>query len=261
MTLAVASAVFVWWFSTGAIFWAVSRHAANPGWLVAFTAPLALLAGVVLIRSGDETAISGAYAGFLAAIGLWGWFELAFLAGVITGPNREECPPGARGWRRFRAAWSAVAYHEIALLAAVLVLLAITWEHANRTGLWTFLVLFFARISAKLNVYVGVPNLSDGLLPRPVAHLRSYFAQGRASGLFAVSVAALTVSTLGWGVLAEAAPAGSGAEAGFVLLATLTAIALVEHWLMVLPVSETALWGWLAPKTCGQAGRAPGPAE
>ena len=47
----------------------------------------------------------------------------------------------------------------------------------NRVGLWTFLVLFAARISAKLNVYLGVPNLSDELMPEPVRHLKSYFAK------------------------------------------------------------------------------------
>ncbi len=113
LTLAVLYALFLWWFSTGAIIWAVSQRGHR--WTVALTAPLAVLALVVLGRSGGDESVAGAFVGFTSAIALWGWLELAFLAGVITGPNRAPCPPGARGWRRFRAAWSAVSHHELAL--------------------------------------------------------------------------------------------------------------------------------------------------
>ena len=44
----------------------------------------------------------------------------------------------------------------------------------------------------------------------------------------------------------------STAEAvGVALLAALTALALLEHWLMVLPLPDEKLWRWMipAPKT------------
>lgn len=246
VTLAVLYALFLWWFSTGAILWAVSQRGHR--WTVALTAPLAVLALVVLGRSGGDLTVYGAFVGFTSAILLWGWFELAFLAGVVTGPNRAPCPPGARGWRRFRAAWSAVSHHELALAAAALAILAIGHGHANQTGLYTFLVLFAARISAKLNVFLGVPNLSDEMLPAQVDYLRSYFARARINFLFPCSVTALTLAVGCWIERIYTAPVGSGAESGFTLIAALTTLALTEHWLMMLPVRDTALWAWVTPK-------------
>ena len=247
--MAILFALFLWWFSTGAILWAVSRP--EPRWSVALAAPAAVLALAVLARSGGDTGIGGAFVGFTAAIVLWGWFELAFLAGVVTGPNRAPCPADARGWRRFRAAWWTVAHHEVALLAAAVAVAAFSVGQPNQAGLWTFLVLFAARISAKLNVFLGVPNLSDEMLPAPVAHLRSYFAKRPINFLFPASATALTFAIACWIERAHSAPAGSGAETGFVLLATLTALALIEHWLMLLPVRDAALWRWMTRKRPG----------
>ena len=42
---------------------------------------------------------AAAYAGFAAAIVIWGWHEMSFLMGAVAGPNRAECPPDATGWR------------------------------------------------------------------------------------------------------------------------------------------------------------------
>ena len=61
---------------------------------------------------------AGAYIAFLSALAIWGWIELAFLSGIITGPNRAPCPPGAPGWDRFWRAVGTIAWHEVALIAA-----------------------------------------------------------------------------------------------------------------------------------------------
>jgi putative photosynthetic complex assembly protein 2 len=55
--------------------------------------------------------------GFLAALALWGWIELAFLTGVITGPNTAAAR-GVPEWERFMRAWGTVAYHEMLLVGA-----------------------------------------------------------------------------------------------------------------------------------------------
>jgi hypothetical protein len=34
---------------------------------------------------------------------------------------------------------------------------------------------------------------------------------------------------------------------GFALLAAITALALLEHWLMVLPLPDEKLWRWMLP--------------
>ena len=39
------------------------------------------------------------------------------------------------------------------------------WNAPNPFGFYTFAVLFFARISAKLNLYLGVPRIHVDFLP------------------------------------------------------------------------------------------------
>ncbi|MEM7745742.1 MAG: putative photosynthetic complex assembly protein PuhE [Pseudomonadota bacterium] len=246
MTLAVLSALFIWWFSTGAILLVINRGSGRTA--VWATAPLAVLAAWGMIEGGGMTDVGGAYLGFAAAITVWGWFELAFLTGVLTGPNREPCPLGARGMKRFRLAWRTIAHHELAILLTAVVLVTFLWNAENLTGLLTFLILFVARISAKVNIYLGVPNFTDEMLPQPVEYLRTYFASRWMNLLFPFSITALTAAVTYWVEHALIAPAGSGAEVGFALLATLTSLALLEHWLMVLPVRDSLLWRWMTSK-------------
>jgi putative photosynthetic complex assembly protein 2 len=46
---------------------------------------------------------------------------------------------------------------------------------------------------------------------------------------------------------ADRAAEGSAMATGFVLLFTLAALALLEHFFMVLPVQDAALWRWASP--------------
>lgn len=250
--LAILFALFVWWFSTGAILWMVSHGAGRTELIL--TLPLAAAAVWVLVDAAGQTGAQAAYFGFSAAIIIWGWFELAFLTGVITGPNRRPCPPGLTGPRKFLLAWGTLAHHELALLMAAIVLGAATWGLPDHTGLWTFLILFFARISAKLNVYLGVSNLSHELMPSQLEHMKSYFSKRRLNWLFPVSISVLTAAVFCWIDLAIAA---EGASTGFVLLAVLTVMALVEHWLMVLPVRDAALWKWMTKQDASPPGAEP----
>ncbi|HKK84536.1 MAG TPA: DUF3623 family protein, partial [Roseovarius sp.] len=38
-----------------------------------------------------------------------------------------------------------------------------------------------------------------------------------------------------------------GETAGFALLTAITALAALEHWLMVLPLPDAKLWRWMLP--------------
>ncbi len=115
--------------------------------------------------------------------------------------------------------------------------------------MWTFVVLFVARITAKINVYLGVPNINEAFLPSPVRHLSSHFRKAPMNGFFPWSVTLLTFAAACWIERMIDAPAGSGAAVGFALLAALTALALFEHWMMVLPLPDAALWSWAMPRT------------
>jgi putative photosynthetic complex assembly protein 2 len=257
-------ALFVWWFSTGAILWIVSRADrrgrdafANA---VVLGLPVLGLGGLGIEASLDDPSVLGVYTGFVAAILIWGWIELAFLAGVITGPYARACPPGVTGWPRFLRAWGAIAYSEMALIAASVALALASQGAANRFALWTFLVLFAARITAKINVYLGVPNINEAFLPSPVRHLSTHFRKAPMNGFFPWSVTLLTFAVGCWIERLLEAPPGSGAAVGFALLAALTALALFEHWMMVLPLPDAALWTWALPRTTSAATEAPRPA-
>ncbi len=248
--LPALAALFAWWFSTGAILMAVKHADRRKGRAhlvtVALAAPLAL-AGVWGFDAASGSLTAGAvYGGCLAALAIWGWIELAFLAGVVTGPNAAPCPPRIAGWERFIRAWGTLAYHEM-LLAAVAVAMGImAWDAPNPFGFYTFAFLFAARISAKLNLFFGVLRVHTEFLPRPLAHLPSYFRLGSISGVYPVSITLLSL-TLGCWTERLIAAQGAAEAAGFGLLAALTALALLEHWLMVLPLPDQKLWRWMLP--------------
>ncbi|NSX53451.1 putative photosynthetic complex assembly protein PuhE [Parasulfitobacter algicola] len=249
--IAALSALFLWWFSTGAILlvvrYADGRSAYAP--LAATLWGLGLLAlGIVgFWTSLTSVDPSGMYIAFLSALAIWGWIELAFLTGIITGPNTRACPDNIPEWQRFIRAWGTIAYHEILLLMAFLAMMWAAYGVENQFGLWTFGVLFVARISAKLNLYLGVRKINTEFLPSPLNHLPSHFRIARLNWLFPISVTGLTFAVACWleRLYVSETPADM---IGFALLAAITFMALIEHWLMVLPLPDEKLWRWMLPK-------------
>ena len=108
----------------------------------------------------------GSLPSFLGAMLVWGWLEYVFLIGVITGPNTSNCPSNVTNAERFIRAWGTLAYHEIALLIALGSIFYLCWSAENMFGLWTFVILYFARICAKLNLFFGVPRINVNLYRR-----------------------------------------------------------------------------------------------
>lgn len=237
-------ALFLWWFGTGAVLLldrlpCASRRASLLGVSV-----LALGALWVIWLTADQRSVGAALAAFTAAIVVWGWHELTFLTGVISGSRRTACPPGARGWRRFRLAAATLMHHEIALAATVLALAAGLWDAANPVALCTFGLLWLLRLSAKLNIFLGAPNVADEFLPDDLRYLESYFRRDRVSLLFPVS-AALGAAFVAWCAVRAIAPGTDDfTAAGYALAGALTALGVLEHWFMVLPFREAALWRW-----------------
>jgi hypothetical protein len=116
--IAALFALFIWWFSTGAILYVVRRAENRPGChgrAVMWGLP-ALVAGTVATTlSLSMPSVAGVYLGFLGALAIWGWIELAFLTGIVTGPNRTPLAEGHSEWGRFLKATGTVAYHEALL--------------------------------------------------------------------------------------------------------------------------------------------------
>ncbi|WP_317057458.1 putative photosynthetic complex assembly protein PuhE [Roseovarius rhodophyticola] len=248
--IAAVFALFIWWFSTGVILMVV-RHADTKGARTRLLSPLMALPflGVGLwgfVTTLDMGTVTAAYGAFLAALAIWGWVELSFLSGAITGPNLRDCPDDLPEWERFARAWGTIAYHELLLT----VIFAGLWLYAagaeNSVGLWTFTILYFARISAKLNLYFGVPKINTEFLPEALGHLASHFRIQRLNWVFPVSITALTFAIACW--LERLYAATTPAEiTGFALLSAITVLALLEHWLMVLPLPDAKLWRWMLP--------------
>lgn len=240
----IAYTVFVWWFSTGLILYlnGLPRHTYRATMTGASGLLLAALAGLHATRDGAQ--VGDAYLAFSCALAVWGWQELAFLLGYVTGPRRSPCPPGAAGWRRAGYALQTLWHHEMALLLLGGAVLAACWGGSNPTGPATFAILWVMRQSAKLNIFLGVRNLSEEFLPAHLAYLQSYFRRAPMNALFPVSVIGASVLAFGiWdGAVADHLAPFQATVLSFA--GCLLSLAILEHWFMVLPLPATALWRW-----------------
>ena len=243
---ALLFALALWWASTGAVLW-LARLPVGRGPRMAVASVGAAGAAAVLWATREVATPAGAAAAFTAAVALWGWHELSFLTGVVTGPSASPCPPGARGWRRFRAAAATLIHHELALAATAAVVAAATLGGPDPVGGWTFLALFAARLSAKLNLFLGAPSFSPEFFPPHLRHLTTYLRKGPVSPLFPISLCALAASAAAVAAVAMRPEATGFDRVGYTLVAALLALAALEHVFMALPLADTALWRWALP--------------
>jgi putative photosynthetic complex assembly protein 2 len=242
--LAAGFAVFMWWFSTGLVLLLDSLPRKTFRWSLFISTLLTIAALSALHTTARQTSLAGAYCAFTSALLVWGWHELTFLTGTITGPRRHALPAHVKGWPRFFASVQAILWHELAILAMGALIVALTWGEPNQVGTTTFVVLWVMRISAKLNLFFGVRNLSEEFLPAHLAYLASFFRRRRMNALLPFSVIGGSVVA---GVLIAAAGAHAAAPAqavGSALVATLLVLAIIEHLLLVLPIPATLLWRW-----------------
>ncbi|MDE2146246.1 MAG: DUF3623 domain-containing protein [Burkholderiales bacterium] len=244
LLLPSAFTLALWWASTGLILYidGLPRHTYK--WTLGAAGALWLAAMWALLASAGDATVRGAYIAFCAALGVWAWHEMALLMGLLTGPRRTACPSGAAGWQRVKYAVQAVLYHELGLLLQFALLALMLRDAANQVGLCSFAILYVMRLSAKLNVFLGVRNLNEKWLPPDLRYLHSYFRQRAANHLFPISVIFSTgLAGLAWQAALDPASDAFHAAAGS-FAATLFTLATLEHWLMVLPLSADALWGW-----------------
>jgi len=238
--------IAVWWASTGLILLMVR--------LPRVTFPASLVAATVVLGMGvhgladtaADTSVNGAYLAFASGIAVWAWVEVSFLLGFITGPRRNACPAGCAGFGHFGHSTAAIIYHELACVAAAAVVAAVTWGEANQVGFATFMVLWIMRLSAKLNLFLGVPNRGEQFLPPHLLYLKSFFGKRSMNALFPVSVTGITLFA---GLLIARIMGNDSAVAltGDMLILTLVLLALLEHWFMVLPLPSERLWQWQRP--------------
>lgn len=236
--------VSAWWCTTGGILFLDRLPPHTFRWSLAAATALLVAALFALDWSTSLATALGAYAGFAAALMVWAWLEMTFLMGALTGPRRRACSRGCGGWRHFVHAVQAILYHELATLGALALVASLSWQTANPYGLWTLLLLWVMRLSAKLNLYFGVPNIAEAMLPPHLKYLASFFRKRPMNPLFPFSVTLTTVCCV---VLVNAAwsmRASAFHGTGLTLLATLSGLALIEHWLLTIPLPADAMWRW-----------------
>ena len=250
----VLSGLLIWWFSTGLILFldGLPRHTFRYSMASATLLLIAALYG--LASSAGDTSATGAYTAFTCAVLIWGWLEISFYMGYVTGPRTRHCHHGCHGWRHFGHAIQASLYHEIAVLILAAAVLRLTWGSPNQFGVWTFVTLWWMHQSARLNVFLGVSNLNAEFLPEHLSHLRSFFRGAPMNMLFPFSVTLSTIAAILLAQQALADPANTVRCIGYTLVTTMMVLAILEHWFLVLPLPAARVWNRLWQWSLGSRG-------
>ncbi|MGF1463413.1 MAG: putative photosynthetic complex assembly protein PuhE [Maricaulaceae bacterium] len=250
---ALGYALLLWWASTGLILWIGRKGEGVIHFSMGAASAFLFVAVWGVVWSADRSGPGAMYAGFASALMIWGWHEMIFLFGYLTGSRRTPCPPGVRGWTRFRLAAQTVMRHEVALALNLVILVAMVWGQENPIAACTFGVLWAMRLSAKLNIFFGVAQFSDEFLPKNLIYLRSYFGEARGNAFYPFALGgAVFVAALIWSAAGDSALA-VGERTGWALLGGLLSLAIVEHVFLVVPIQDTKLWRWILPADPGAA--------
>jgi putative photosynthetic complex assembly protein 2 len=202
-----------------------------------------LLAFWGLEISSEQATLAGAYCSFTCAIVIWGWQELAFLLGYITGSRRSDCPAGLSGMRRAWYAFQTINYHELTLLGLGIVIFLMNYDAVNQTGLWTYVILWGMRQSTKINIFLGVLNFNEAFLPQHLKYLITYFKRRAMNLLMPFSILLSVIFLIP--IWSHATSESSAYEiTSSALLGTLIALGLLEHLFLIMPFPSELLWKW-----------------
>lgn len=243
----LAASVLIWWVSTCVLLWLIHRRAPVRFVAAGALTALGMAATYLLYTLRDDVSAIGAYMGFATGIALWAWHEGMFLFGYISGARKTDCPPDVTGWARFKVSAETVMHHELLIALHAMAILALSVGAGNQVAAATFLLLWAMRVSSKLVIFLGAPNVAAHFLPEHLRYLTSYFKTSRVTPWFGVFALMVTVTAGGLLYQGLAMPAGSFAAIGYLLLAGLACLAVFEHVALVMPMPDGALWSWAHP--------------
>ena len=193
IVIACLVAVFSWWFFTGIILLLVRYSDGSSFGLEDFMRYFTpfLVAGWIDQYSSQFVSVLAVYLSFLGAMLVWGWLEYVFLIGVITGPNNQIVPRMLQMLKVYQSMGDTSLSRDSTpySLGSIFYL---CWSAENMFGLWTFVILYFARICAKLNLFFGVPRINVEFVPATLSHLTSHFKISALNWFFPLSVTILT---------------------------------------------------------------------
>jgi putative photosynthetic complex assembly protein 2 len=240
--------VAIWFVATGLIAWADNRERSTFSRTLFIGGACGIGGLIVILFSSFSSELWAVYVAFFGALMVWGWHEVGFLTGAAAGPRRIAADPGLAGAQRFRQACATVMHHEVALALTALLLISLSWNVQNQIGATVFVLLFALRLTAKINMFVGVPNTTAEMLPEHLGYLKTYFGRNRMTMLLALSIAGIAAVAVWFASLALSAPVGSAEMVGASLLFTLCLLGVLEHLFLALPFRDGMLWGWALPK-------------
>lgn len=241
--LALATVTLAWWLSTGVVLLLNYRSETTRRLAFAVMTVISGSALYALPEVSQQHSASGALTGFLCGLAIWAWLEMSYLMGYITGPRKAPCDERCSGPERFWLGLQTSLYHEILVLAAIVGSAVLSAGGNNRVAAATCATLGLMRWSAKLNLFLGVRNYNQDWLPSHLAYLDSYTRRARMNPFFPVAVLVASGVTL---FLLQRAitTADPFLRAADLLVSALLALAVLEHWFLMLPFGESALWRW-----------------
>lgn len=233
---AIAFVIVLWSISTAVIFYLDSLPVSTFKFSMA-AATLGLSACAFAIwQLRDASTTYEIYTSFAAALLAWGWTEMALYMGYITGPRKQACALGCSGVAHFGHAINANLWHEIVVIAFA----AAIYFSGNQTAFWCFTMLWLMHLSARLNVFLGVRNVSAEFVPDHMAVLKSFLRRRNMNALFPFSCVALAALTIYLVSLPQ--------TLAITMASTLAAIGLLEHILLMLPLPTEKIWIWALSK-------------
>lgn len=232
--------IATWWLGTGIVLY-LQQRLKNTGIALITTLCLVSLASLAALKfSSLHVNIWHSYGGFVAAVVLWGCLELSYFTGLVGGVHKRHCPQNCNTAKRFRLALGTSIWHEISVLAIALMVLELCRHGSNPAGMYTFLVLWLMRWSAKLNLFWGVPNFNADWFPARMDYVHSYMKRSPVSLFFPLSVLAASAMAIKLMINTVSAPDAQSLTTA--LPGVLLMLAILEHLFMALPIADSALW-------------------
>jgi putative photosynthetic complex assembly protein 2 len=239
--LPILFVVAVWWLSTIMLLYRTGMPRQTYPATIAGAVVAAGTGFIIVLAVRDDASVAAAYLGFIGALAIWALLEISYLLGFVTGPRPAPCPANATMSQRFGYGVRACLYHELAILGTAAILTAVTWENINKVALWTFVAIWLMRWSTKLNIFLGVRNLRHEFWPTHLQYLQSYARERDMNPLFPFSIAA-AVTLIVFLVNEAVAAVVPQSRTAAMLLATILALATVEHLFLMMRVPDDLLW-------------------
>ncbi len=229
---AIVFVVAMWSGFTALIFYLDSLPVRTFKYSMAAATVLLLLCAIVIWALRGDPSTSALAASFAAGLIAWGWTEMALYMGYVTGPRKQRCAEGCAGVQHFGHAVSANLWHELVVIGFAVAL----YIMGNDTAFWSYVMLWLMHLSARLNVFLGVRNVSVEFVPDHMDVLKGFLRRRNMNVLFPFSCIALLALCVYLIVLPQ--------NFEITMAATLAVIGLLEHVLLMLPLPTEKLWTW-----------------